>query len=106
MGRTQLGRLRHSGIGETLDDSAPFQSVDEILRARRDDNLFDYLLEQFASYSGVSGVQPKVFLRDLEGRASGVEALAPGFRAATHLVGRGDARCISDTGAQHRIARR
>lgn len=86
VGRTQLGRLRYSGIGETLDDSVPFQGVDEILRARRDDKLFDYLLDQFARYSGVSGVQPKVLLRDQGGRASGVEALAPGFRAATHLV--------------------
>jgi hypothetical protein len=42
----------------------PFQSVDEILERRRGGDLFRYLLEKFASFSGITGVQPRILVRD------------------------------------------
>lgn len=75
-GRHQIGRLEYSGArGEggpietlTAKQEPPeggFQSVDEILKARRDGELFDFLMERYAGQSGISGVQPKVLIRDV-----------------------------------------
>jgi serine/threonine-protein kinase HipA len=47
-----------------LQEDVPFQSVDEILERSRGGDLFRYLLEKFASLSGISGVQPKILVRD------------------------------------------
>ena len=87
VGRSQIGRLRYSGLKEELTEDVPFQSVDEILRAKRGGGLFTYLLEQFAAHSGLSGVQPKVLIRargskpsDPKGRQS------PTIQSATHIV--------------------
>ena len=63
VGRTQIGRLRYSAADAELDEDVPFQSVDDILRARRGGELFDYLLDRFAVHSGLSGMQPKVMIR-------------------------------------------
>ena len=52
----------------------------QILRARRDGGLYDYLLDQFATHSGLSGVQPKVMVRDNDGEQ------AHTLRTATHIV--------------------
>ena len=41
-----------------------FQSVDEILERKRGSDRFRYLLEKFASFFVISGVQPKVLVRD------------------------------------------
>ncbi|MGO9484001.1 MAG: HipA domain-containing protein [Rhodomicrobium sp.] len=88
VGRTQIGRLRFSALDAELDEEVPFQSIDEILRARRGGALFDYLLDTFAAYSGLSGVQPKVMIRAREGgqkgKASGRESSS--LRSATHIV--------------------
>jgi serine/threonine-protein kinase HipA len=62
------------------DENVPFQSVGEILWARRGGELFDYLLDRFAVHSGLSGVQPKVMIRG-ENKAS-----PSGIRSATHIV--------------------
>jgi serine/threonine-protein kinase HipA len=86
VGRTQLGRIRYSGMGEGLDEEVPFQSVDEIIRARRDGGLYDYLLERFAQYSGLSGVQPKVLVRDQGKLSAGKARRSSSIRAATHIV--------------------
>ncbi len=72
VGRSQIGRLRYTAESATLADDVPFQSVDEILRSRRDSGLLPYLMERFAAHSGVSGVQPKLLIRDAEAIA-GVE---------------------------------
>lgn len=64
VGRSQVGRLRYTDEEATLDQTVPFQSVDELLASRLDGNLFQYLLERFAAFSGVSGVQPKLLIRD------------------------------------------
>lgn len=83
-GRTQMGRLRYTGADENLTEDVPFQSVDEILKSRRDGTLFDDLLEKFTLHSGISGVQPKVLVRD---NMSDIGArLSQSFRGATHIV--------------------
>lgn len=87
VGRSQVGRLRYTGEHAVLDQTVPFQSVDELLASRRDGNLFQYLLERFAPYSGVSGVQPKLLIRDDEawGSEAGVGERTS-IQGATHIV--------------------
>src|ERR1700722_18843012 len=64
VGRSQVGRVRYIGDKEKLHEDVPFQSVDEILERKRGGDLFRYLIEKFASFSGISGVQPKILVRD------------------------------------------
>jgi serine/threonine-protein kinase HipA len=86
VGRSQIGRIRYSAIDQALDEEVPFQSIDEILRARRGGDLFDYLLEQFASHSGLSGVQPKVMIRGTERVSAAKGRQSPSILSATHIV--------------------
>jgi len=89
VGRSQVGRIRYTGAKEQLHEDVPFQSVDEILERRRSGDLFRYLLEKFASYSGISGVQPKILVRDekafTEMEQTG-QRLSHSYRGATHIV--------------------
>jgi serine/threonine-protein kinase HipA len=89
VGQSQIGRLRYTAADAALDEAVPFQSVDEILQCRRDSSLPQHLLKQFAVHSGISGVQPKILVRDEtdavifshnEGRKSA------NFSGATHVV--------------------
>ena len=82
-GRSQMGRIRYTAPDGMLDDVVPFQSVDEILERRREGAFLDHLLDKFARFSGVCGVQPKVLIRDEE--ASNVRG-SVSFRGATHIV--------------------
>ncbi len=87
IGRSQVGRLRYTDEHATLDQAVPFQSVDELLASRRDRNLFQYLLERFAAYSGVSGVQPKLLIRDdLAWGAQPEAGQRTSIQGATHIV--------------------
>jgi serine/threonine-protein kinase HipA len=89
VGRSQVGRIRYTGQEERLQQEVPFQSVDEILGRRRDGDLFRYLIDKFASFSGISGVQPKILVRDENafGSSSGTgPRLAQSYRGATHIV--------------------
>lgn len=89
VGRSQIGRVRFTGVDEQLDEGVPFQAVDEILSNRRGGELYRYLIEKFAAYSGISGVQPKFLVRDEGTFTSGQgtkRALSPSFRGATHIV--------------------
>jgi serine/threonine-protein kinase HipA len=74
-GRSQVGRIRYTGDHDQLEEQVPFQSLDEILSNRGGGDLFQYLIEKFAAFSGVSGVQPKVLIR-----------ARTRFRGATHIV--------------------
>jgi serine/threonine-protein kinase HipA len=89
VGRSQIGRIRYTGETEQLNEDVPFQSVDEILARRRDGDLFRHLLDKFASSSGISGVQPKILVRD-EAAATALRdsqpRLSQSFRGATHIV--------------------
>ena len=89
VGRSQVGRIRYTDEKDQLDEDVPFQSVDEILASRRDGDLFRYLLEKFAAFSGISGVQPKVLVRDDKAFGPLPDAqpkLSPSYRGATHIV--------------------
>src|SRR5271155_1512677 len=89
VGRSQVGRIRYTGDKEHLHEDVPFQSVDEILERRRGGDLFRYLLERFASFSGISGVQPKILVRDEKAFADmehNGQRLSHSYRGATHIV--------------------
>jgi serine/threonine-protein kinase HipA len=89
VGRSQVGRIRYTGDKEQLNEDVPFQSVDEILERKRGGELFRYLLERFASFSGISGVQPKILVRDENAFAEMEQTghrLSQSYRGATHIV--------------------
>jgi serine/threonine-protein kinase HipA len=89
VGRSQIGRVRFTGAEDTLDEGVPFQSVDEILSSRRGGDLFRQLLERFAIASGVSGVQPKLLVRDETAFGADRDQkarLSESWRGATHIV--------------------
>ncbi len=89
VGQSQVGRIRYTGDKEQLNEDVPFQSIDEILQRRRDGGLFQYLLERFASFSGISGVQPKILVRDEDAFAATGntgDRFSHSFRGATHIV--------------------
>jgi serine/threonine-protein kinase HipA len=87
VGRTQIGRIRYSDDKADLTEDVPFQSIDEILRAKRSGELFTYLLSKFAVHSGLSGVQPKVMIRAIDqSEATSGHRQSQGFRSATHIV--------------------
>ena len=89
VGRSQVGRIRYTGDKENLEEDVPFQSVDEILERRRGGDLFRYLLEKFATFSGISGVQPKILVRDEKAFAEMKhtrQRLSQSFTGATHIV--------------------
>jgi serine/threonine-protein kinase HipA len=89
VGRSQVGRIRYTGDTEQLNEDVPFQSVDEILERSRGSDLFRYLLEKFASFSGISGVQPKILVRDEKAFAEMEHTghrLSQSYKGATHIV--------------------
>ncbi|POA20914.1 type II toxin-antitoxin system HipA family toxin [Pseudomonas sp. FW300-N1A1] len=79
-GPYQLGRL---GIteGQGASDRPPETSLADLLVHDGAQGLFDDLLHTYGQYSGVSGVQPKVLVRD---SATTIDRLT--HRGATHLV--------------------
>ena len=79
VGPYQLGRLT---LGERRDQPMPGMSIREILVHDGARDLFEDLLTTYATYSGVSGVQPKVLVRDE--MTGGVSRLT--HRGATHIV--------------------
>ena len=79
VGSSQIGRLRYSQ-GERLEQTMPTQNLQEILTYRGTADLFAHLLERFATHSGISGIQPKVLVRDEKAPAKRVD------RGATHIV--------------------
>lgn len=79
VGSSQIGRLRYSRQAR-LEEDVPTQNLDELLQYRGTGDLFAQLLDRFARYSGISGVQPKLLLRD----EKAPEKLA--VRGATHIV--------------------
>jgi len=89
VGRSQVGRIRYTGDKEELHEDVPFQSVDEILERGRGGDLFGYLLQKFAAFSGISGVQPKILVRDETAFAQMEhtgERLSQSYKGATHIV--------------------
>lgn len=62
-GKSQIGRLRYAAEGQTLEN-VPTQSVQQLLAYKGAEDLLNDLMDRFASYSGISGMQPKVLIRD------------------------------------------
>jgi serine/threonine-protein kinase HipA len=79
-GKSQLGRLRHATQGDGLEE-VPAESVGTLLAYAGSEDLFDDLMERYARYSGISGMQPKVLVRDLPGPLDRMTD-----RGATHIV--------------------
>ncbi len=65
VGTSQIGRLRYS-LQESVEENVPTQDLTEILTHKGGADLFAHLLERFATYSGISGMQPKVLVREVE----------------------------------------
>ncbi len=63
VGKSQLGRLRFAN-DDLVPDDIPAQSVKTLLGYSGAEDLFSDLLERFALHSGISGMQPKVLIRD------------------------------------------
>jgi serine/threonine-protein kinase HipA len=90
VGRSLIGRLRFGSSPEELDQVPP-QNLRELLASRGTDGLFVSLLQRYARYSGVSGVQPKLLIRDDGSLGTGwFSPVALGgrvtARGATHIV--------------------
>jgi serine/threonine-protein kinase HipA len=81
LGGSQIGRLRYAPTGKPLQD-VPAQNLKSLLAQRGSEDLFESLLAEYAAYSGISGVQPKVLLRDAA--AGTLERTT--VRGATHIV--------------------
>ncbi|MBA1280256.1 type II toxin-antitoxin system HipA family toxin [Stutzerimonas stutzeri] len=80
VGPHQLGRVRVSSTGY-LEASPQGQSVTELLIHDGTKDLFNDLLSTYAAYSGVSGVQPKVLLRDADADMDRVT-----HKGASHII--------------------
>jgi len=63
VGRSLIGRTRFGPTAADLDQ-VPAQNLRDLLASRGTDELFRDLLTRYARFSGVSGVQPKLLIRD------------------------------------------
>jgi serine/threonine-protein kinase HipA len=64
VGTSQIGRLRYS-LQDSVDENVPTQDLSEVLTYKGGADLFADLLGRFATYSGISGMQPKVLIREI-----------------------------------------
>jgi serine/threonine-protein kinase HipA len=83
VGRSQIGRLRFANDPGVIDQ-VPLQSVSELVAYDGSEDLLIDLLERFSTVSGVSGVQPKVLIRDDETYTLGQSRVT--VKGATHIV--------------------
>ena len=63
VGRSLIGRLRFGASAAELDE-VPAQNLSDLLAYRGTGEIFRDLLERYARYSGVAGIQPKLLIRD------------------------------------------
>lgn len=82
VGPHQLGRI--SITHDAADQSPPEIKLSELLVYDGAHDLFNDLMHTYAAYSGVSGVQPKVLVRDVDSEGLDIGRLT--HRGATHLV--------------------
>lgn len=99
VGTSQIGRLRYSSSDE-IDESMPEQDLQEILTYKGSADLFVHLLDRFARYSGVSGIQPKVLVRDTQ------QPDKITHRGATHIVKTFDSAQFPELAANELICTR
>jgi serine/threonine-protein kinase HipA len=96
VGSSQIGRLRYSQQAQ-IDAAVPEQDLAEILTYTGAADLFAHLLERFAIYSGISGMQPKVLVREQKAPAKITH------QGATHIVKSFDAAEYSELAANELI---
>lgn len=99
VGSSQIGRLRYS-LRETMSEDVPTQDLSEILTYKGGADLFAHLLERFATYSGISGMQPKVLVREI------AQPDKVTHRGATHIVKSFDPREYPELAANEFICTR
>lgn len=85
VGHSQIGRIRITSAG-TLPDVMPLQNMQELRTYSGTEDLFADLLQRYARYSGISGVQPKVLVRDADTVATAAQLEQFSYRDATHIV--------------------
>jgi serine/threonine-protein kinase HipA len=99
VGTSQIGRLRYS-LSEAMSEDVPTQDLSEILTYKGGADLFAHLLERFATYSGISGMQPKVLVREI------AQPDKVTHRGATHIVKSFDPREYPELAANEFICTR
>jgi serine/threonine-protein kinase HipA len=80
VGQSQIGRLRYTRPGSQPEEPAA-ESLSKLLTYAGAEDLFVDLLERYANYSGISGMQPKVLVRAEEGALDRITR-----RSTTHIV--------------------
>jgi serine/threonine-protein kinase HipA len=80
VGQSQIGRLRYTASG-TAPADIPEQNLSDLLTYAGAEDLFADLLRRYAEHSGISGIQPKILLRE-----AGAPLPRLSHRAATHIV--------------------
>lgn len=80
VGRSQIGRLRYAAPAAKPEEVPP-QNLEEILTYDGAEDLFDDLLNRYAVYSGISGMQPKVLVNAPPTARERIPA-----RGTTHIV--------------------
>jgi serine/threonine-protein kinase HipA len=80
VGQSQIGRLRYARAGTQLGEPGT-ENLQKLLSYRGAEDLFAQLLERYARYSGISGIQPKVLIR---AAGEGQDRLT--HRSTTHIV--------------------
>jgi serine/threonine-protein kinase HipA len=80
VGQSQIGRLRYARAGTALAEPGT-ESVQQLLSYKGAEDLFAQLLERYARYSGISGVQPKVLIRAADENLDRIT-----HRSTTHIV--------------------
>lgn len=80
VGRSQIGRVKY-GAPSMESDEVPAESLGRLLAYRGAEDLFAGLFERFARHSGISGVQPKVLVRDA---SLSLDKITD--KSATHIV--------------------
>ena len=80
VGQSQIGRLRYTAAG-TTPSTVPEQNLSDLLTYAGAEDLFADLLRRYAEHSGISGIQPKVLVRE-----GGTPLGRLSHRAATHVV--------------------
>lgn len=82
IGQSQMGRMRFRQPGQERAE-IPAMRVADLLVHDGAQDLFEHLLDQYAAYSGISGVQPKVLVRDADTVQAADKVTC---RGATHIV--------------------
>jgi serine/threonine-protein kinase HipA len=81
VGKSQIGRLRFTLPDEDFTE-VPSQNLNDLLIHDGAEGLFESLLNRYAVFSGISGAQPKVMVRD----NNHVNISRITHRGATHIV--------------------